>query len=171
MARTLPELADWRRSTRRFTGEHVDDEAVREILEIAAQAPSSWGGHPVEFIVVRDRGRLRELARCKAMGAGPLASSDVAIVPIVDARGLELWAADAAVVSTYLLLAAEHAGVGACWIHMQGRRGHTGMADDDIRALLGIPDHYEILNVVSLGMRSEPPVRRHVSPKVHTEVY
>ena len=69
--------------------------------------------------------------------------------------------------STYLLLAAEHVGVGACWIHMRGRRGHTRNADDDIRTLLGVPDHYGILNVVSLGVRRDPPEERHVDPVVH----
>ena len=167
MSKTLSELVDSRRSTRRFTGEHVSDEAIARILDIAAQAPSSWGGHPVEYIVVRDRATLRELARCKAMGAGPLAHGDAAIVPIVDTRSLELWVEDAAVASTYLLLAAEYVGVGACWIHMRGRRGHTRMADDDIRALLGVPGHYGILNVVSLGVRKDPPEGRHVDPVVH----
>ena len=171
MTKTLPELVRSRRSTRRFTGAHVGESALREILDIAAQAPSSWGGHPVEYIVVRDRATLRELARCKAMGAGPLAHGDVAIVPIVDTRNLELWVEDAAVASTYLLLAAEHVGVGACWIHMRGRRGHTRMADDDIRALLGVPGHYGILNVVSLGVRKDPPEQRHVRPVVHQGGY
>lgn len=96
---------------------------------------------------------------------------NASIVPIVDTRRLELWVEDAAVASTYLLLAAEHVGVGACWIHMRGRRGHTRMADDDIRALLGVPSHYCILNVVSLGVRKDPPEERHVAPIVHAEQY
>ena len=171
MAPSLPELVDRRRSTRRFTGEHVSDEEIERILDIAAQAPSSWGGHPVEYIVVRDQPTLRELARCKAMGAGPLAHGDAAIVPIVDTRNLELWVEDAAVASTYVLLAAEHVGVGACWIHMKDRRGHTRMADDDIRALLGVPDHYGILNVMSLGVRKDPPDVQHVAPVVHVGRY
>ena len=169
--KSLPELVDLRRSTRRFTGQHVSDEAIKAILGIAAQAPSSWGGHPVEYIVVRDCATLQQLARCKAMGAGPLSHGDAAIVPIIDTRNLELWIEDASVASAYILLAAEHVGVGACWIHMRGRRGHTGMANQDIRALLGIPDHYEILNVVSLGVRMDPPERCHVEPKVHVGRY
>jgi nitroreductase len=171
MAKTLDEIVLTRRSTRRFTGEHVSDAAIDEILDMAAQAPSSWGGHPVEFIVVRNRATLRELARCKAMGAGPVAYGDAAIVPIVDTRNLELWVEDAAVASTYVLLAAEHVGVGACWGHMRGRRGHTHMADEDIRDLLGIPAHYGILNVVSLGMRKDAPERRHTDAVVHRERY
>ena len=154
-------------STRQFSGEHISDETIRQIIEIASYAPSSWGGHPVEYIVIRDRKVMSELARCKAMGAGPLAYGDAAIVPIIDKRNLELWVEDAAVASTYILLAAEYCGVAACWIHMKDRRGHTKMAEDDIRDLLGIPEYYGILNAVSLGMTNQKPEERNLQATVH----
>lgn len=171
MDRTFPELVRNRRSVRKFSGEHIPDETIEKILDAAAYAPSSWGGHPVEFIVIRDKKTMAELARCKAMGAGPLAHGDAAIVPIIDKRNLELWVEDAAVASTYLLLAAEYYGVGACWIHMKDRQGHTRMAEDDIRALLGIPEYYGILNAVSLGVKAQPTSPRQLSPKIHFEGY
>jgi len=171
MEETFPELVKNRRSIRKFSGEHIPDDTIRKILEAAAYAPSSWGGHPVEFIVVRDKKIMSELARCKAMGAGPLACGDAAIVPIVDKRKLELWVEDAAVASTYILLAAEYYGVGACWIHMKDRRGHTNMAADDIRDLLGIPDYYGILNAVSLGMKVQPKEPHQLQPTIHFEGY
>ena len=158
-----------RRSTRQFSDESVSDETIQKILDMAAYAPSSWGGHPVEYIVVRDKTTMAELARCKQMGAGPLAYGEAAIVPIIDKRNLELWVEDAAVASTYVLLAAEYYGVGACWIHMKDRRGHTNMAEEDIRALLGIPDYYGILNAVSLGMPKKPSRPREISAIVHYE--
>ena len=167
----LLDLAKKRRSTRRFTGEHIPDETIQRILEIAAYAPSSWGGHPIEFIVIRERDTMLKLADCKKMGAGPLGYGDAAIVPIVDKRNLELWVEDAAVASTYILLAAEACGIGACWIHMKDRKGHTGMAEDDIRQLLGIPEYYGILNAVSLGIREKPAEKRDLIPAVHTEAY
>lgn len=167
----LLELVKSRRSTRKFSDEHLSDETIQHILNIAAYAPSSWGGHPVEYIVIRDKATMAELAKCKAMGAGPLAYGEAAIVPIVDKRNLELWVEDAAVASTYLLLAAEYYDVGACWIHMKDRKGHTGMAEDDIRALLGIPDYYGILNAVSLGMKKESPAERTIQAKVHYGKY
>ena len=167
----LFEIAKSRRSTRKFTEEHISDDTIKKILDIAAYAPSSWGGHPVEYVVIRDKTVMAELARCKAMGAGPLAYGDAAIVPIVDKRDLELWVEDAAVASTYILLAAEHLGVGACWIHMKDRRGHTNMAEDDIKALLGIPEYYGILNAVSLGMKREPSEPRDLEPTIHYEKY
>lgn len=167
----LLQLVKSRRSTRKFSDEHLSDEIIGKILDVAAYAPSSWGGHPVEYIVIRDKATMAELAKCKAMGAGPLAYGEAAIVPIIDKRNLELWVEDAAVASTYLLLAAEQYGVGACWIHMKDRKGHTGMAEDDIRALLGIPDYYGILNAVSLGMKKETPAERNLQATVHHEKY
>ena len=169
--KSLLELVKSRRSTRQFSTEHLSDEIIQKIIDIAAYAPSSWGGHPVEYIVIRDKATMAALAKCKAMGAGPLAYGEAAIVPIVDKRNLELWVEDASVASTYLLLAAEYYGVGACWIHMKDRKGHTNMAEDDIRALLGIPDHYGILNAVSLGMKKYPSEERKLQAKVHYGKY
>lgn len=171
MSGELTSIVKTRRSTREFSGERIPDETIRNIVDIAAYAPSSWGKHPVEFIVIRNRDTLRELARCKRMGAGPLAYGDAAIVPIIDRRNLELWVEDAAVASTYLLLAAEYYGVGACWIHMKDRRGHTGMAEDDIRALLGVPEHYGILNAVSLGIKKRASRANELEPQIHFERY
>ena len=165
------EIVKSRRSVRRFSGEHIPDEKINKILELAAYAPSSWGGHPIEFIVIRDKKTMSELARCKQMGAGPLAYGDAAIVPIIDKRNLELWVEDAAVASTYILLAAEYYGVAACWIHMKDRHGHTNMAEEDIRNLLGIPSYYGILNAVSLGMPKKPNEPRELSSKIHYEKY
>ncbi len=171
MKEQFPEIVKNRRSIRSFSGEHIPDETIKDILSLAAYAPSSWGGHPVEFIVIKDKETMSELARCKQMGAGPLAYGDAAIVPIVDKRKLELWVEDAAVASTYILLAAEYYGVAACWIHMKDRRGHTNMAEDDIRALLDIPDYYGILNAVSLGMTKKPNEPREIMAKIHYESF
>lgn len=171
MKESFPELVKNRRSTRKFTGEHIPDEVIQKIIETAAYAPSSWGGHPVEFIVIRDKGTMKKLAACKAMGAGPLAYSDAVIVPVTDTRNLELWVEDASVASTYLLLAAEYYGIGACWIHMKDRKGHTGMAEDDIRDLLHIPASYRILNAVSLGIMISHQPARNIQPVIHNESF
>ncbi|MDT8716955.1 nitroreductase family protein [Clostridium sp. 19966] len=124
-------------------------------MKIALLAPSSWGRHSVEFVIVEDKITIEKLARCKRMGAGPLKDASVAIVVIVDRSDCELWIEDGAVAATYLLLAAEELGVGACWIHMRGRDGQVGTAEEDIQELLGIPSNYGVLNVVALGHKGE----------------
>ena len=155
MANELFELARRRRSCRKYTGETIPDAVVDEILKIALLAPSSWGGHPIEFVVVRDKDMIKKIARCKRMGAPPLLQADVAIVVMANTSGLELWIEDAAVASTYILLAAEQFNVGACWIHIRDRAGQRFTADAEIRQLLGVPDNFSVLNVVALGGKGE----------------
>ena len=155
MGLDLFELARRRRSIRKFTGGPVSQEALDDILKVALLAPSSWGEHPVHFIVIRDRATLRALAACKSMGAAPLPDAEAAIVVTIDRRHCELWIEDGAVASAYILLAAEQAGVGACWIHMRDRRGQRLSSEEEIRALLDIPEGYAVLNVVALGEKGE----------------
>ena len=155
MTNELFELARRRRSCRRYSGEKISDEIISEILKVALLAPSSWGGHPIEFVVVRNKDMIKKIARCKRMGAGSLAQADVAIVVIANTSNLELWIEDAAVASTYILLAAEQFNVGACWIHIRNRAGQQTTADEEIRQLLNVPDNFSVLNVVALGGKAE----------------
>ena len=171
----LLEIAKSRRSCRNYTGEKISEEIINEILKIALLAPSSWGRHPVEFVVVRDKDMIKKIAHCKRMGAGPLPTADVAIVVMVDKSDCELWIEDAAVASTYILLAAEQFGVGACWIHIRDRAGQRATADEEIRQLLGVPNKYSVLNVVALGQKGENKSARTESDlkleNIHIEKY
>ena len=67
----------------------------------------------------------------------------------------EFWIEDGAVASAYILLAAEQYDVGACWVHIRNRMGKTKTSDEEIRALLNIPDKYAVLNLISLGGKGE----------------
>ena len=171
--KSLLSIVKSRYSTRQFTDEKIPDETIEKIIEIASYAPSSWGGHPVEFIIIRDKETLKKLGECKAMGAGPLPHSNVVIVPIIDVTNLELWKEDASVVSTYILLAAEYFGIGACWIHMDGRNGKFKSSSEEIKDLLGIPAKYKILNCVSLGIKKRESKIKEIDykQKVHREKY
>lgn len=97
MGLDLFELARKRRSIRKFSGGPVSQESLDEILRVALLAPSSWGEHPVHFIVVRDRATLRALAACKSMGAAPLPDAEAAIVVVIDQSHCELWIEDGVV--------------------------------------------------------------------------
>lgn len=149
------DLAARRRSIRTFTGEPVKDQDVDEILRAALLAPSSWGGHPVEFVVIKDKQKIKDIASCKAMGAGPLSFAEVAIVVLVNREKLELWIEDGAIASAYILLAAEERGIGACWIHIRDRMGKHKSADEEIRDILHVPEKYTVLNCVALGQKGE----------------
>ena len=151
----LMELAKSRRSIRRYADKEISRETLRRILHFAQYAPSSYGNHTTEFVVVDDKDTLRRLAACKRIGASSVAQSAATIVVITDtkAREGELWVEDASVTATYILLAAEAEGLGACWNQIHLRDGYSRSASDEIKELLGIPARYEVLCCVALGYK------------------
>lgn len=64
MDNKLFELAAKRRSVRKYTNEKIDDAVINEIMKVALTAPSSFGHQPVEFVVVRNKQTIREIAAC-----------------------------------------------------------------------------------------------------------
>lgn len=150
------ELALHRRSVRKYTDEPIPDAVIEEILQAALTAPSSMNRLPMEYIVVRDKTMLEQIAATRTMGATPLLG------------------ADAAIASTYILLAAEALGIGACWIHVRGSKSPHG-ATEEVRALLGVPDDYRVINMIALGHKAEerPPYEVDQLPmaKIHHEKF
>ena len=152
---SLRELALRRRSVRRYSDQPISRETLQAMLETALLAPTSWGREVVEFVVVEGRERLFELAQCKSIGAPSIAQAAAAVVVIADMSSAEFWIEDASVAATYLLLAAEEQGLGACWNHIRNRSGRRDAAQEEIKALLGIPARYAVLCMVSLGHKGE----------------
>ena len=155
----LLNLAEQRRSVRKYTSEAIDRETIDKILTVAALAPSSYGQNPVEFVVVEGREQLSKLAACKRIGAPSVRDAAAAVVVMADTSKGELWVEDASVAAGSLLLGAEQYGIGACWNQIHLRDGQHHSASDEIRQLLDIPDRYEVLCIVALGHKGEqkPP--------------
>ena len=158
MENRLLELTQRRRSVRRYKSTHIDDNIIIEILKVALTAPSSFGHQAVEFVVVRDPKVIRNLGACKTYGGSQINGSDAVIVTLVktvDKRQSEFWIEDGAIASAYILLAAEQYHIGACWVQIRNRMGQRKTSDEEIREILGIPDGYTVLNLVSLGEKGE----------------
>ena len=171
----LFELAAKRRSVRRYTNEHIDGTVINEIMKVALTAPASFGHQPVEFVIVRDKQRIRELAACKSLGGSQIIGADAVIVVMVKLDRGEFWIEDGAIASSYILLAAEQYDLGACWVHIRNRTGKRRSSDEEIRDLLKVPDEYAVLNLVALGGKGE---QKHgyteadlVKSKVHFEEF
>ena len=158
---SLLKIAETRRSTRQYTSEPIAPETISNILAIAMLAPSSYGQNPVEFVLVQDRAKLAELAACKRIGAPSVRASAASVVVMVDTSKGELWAEDGSVAATYILLAAEQYGIGACWNQIRLRDGKSKSASREICELLGAPPRFEVVCVVALGHpRSRLPPHR-----------
>lgn len=158
----LLKIAETRRSIRRYTSEPISPETISNILAIAMLAPSSYGQNPVEFVVVQDRDKLAKLADCKRIGAPSVRASVASVVVMVDTSKGELWPEDGSVAATYLLLAAEQYGIGACWNQIRLRDGRRKSASREICELLEVPERYEVVCVVALGHPKSrlPPHRK-----------
>ena len=151
----LFELAAKRRSVRRYTNEHIDDTVIDEIMKVALTAPASFGHQPVEFVIVRDKQRIKELAACKSLGGSQIIGADAVIVVMVKLDRGEFWIEDGAIASSYILLAAEQYDLGACGVHIRNRTGKYRSSDEEIRDLLNVPNGYAVLNLVALGGKGE----------------
>jgi nitroreductase len=57
------DLMKTRSSVRRFSERDITDADLRVILESARLSPSGGNGQPYNFIVIRDRERIAEIAR------------------------------------------------------------------------------------------------------------
>lgn len=155
MENRLFDLTIKRRSVRRYTEERIGDDVLDEIMKVALTAPCSFGHMPVEFVVVRDKKTIRDIASCKSLGGSQIIGSDVVIVVMVKLDRGEFWIEDGAIASSYILLAAEQYDVGACWVHIRNRQGKRKSSDEEIRDLLGVPEGFAVLNLIALGGKGE----------------
>ena len=147
MENQLFELARKRRSIRQYGNKRIDDDVIAEIMKVALTAPTSFGHHAVEFVVVREAEMIRKVGACKNFGGSQVNGADTVIVAIVktsDKRASEFWIEDGAIASAYLLLAIEQYDLGACWVHIRNRKGKLKSSDEEIRQLLNIPDGYTV---------------------------
>ncbi|MCD7837245.1 MAG: nitroreductase family protein [Lachnospiraceae bacterium] len=158
MDNRLLELTLRRRSVRRYKNTKVDDAVIEEIMKVALTAPTSFGHKAVEFVVIREPEMIRLVGECKSLGGSQINGADTVVVTMVktaDKRQSEFWIEDGAIASTYILLAAEQYGLGACWVHIRNRTGNRKTSDEEIRSLLKVPRGYTVLNLVAIGEKAE----------------
>ena len=129
-------LLENRRSIRRYTSERIDRQTLDYIMKAGAFAPSSYGQNPVEFIVVEDMEKLKDVARAKRIGAPSVRNAAAAIIVVADTSKGELWVEDSSVAAGYILLAAVQKGIGACWNQIRDRDGQRLSASDEIKEIL-----------------------------------
>ena len=137
---------------RKFTDESLTPEQVETLMRSALMSPSSKGKHAWHFVVVDDKAQLTALAHCKAGGADFLDGAPLAIVVVGDPAESDVWIEDASVAATVLLYQAEDLGLGACWVQVRSRYDGEGTpAEDNVRAICGIPDALQPVAIVAVG--------------------
>jgi nitroreductase/NAD-dependent dihydropyrimidine dehydrogenase PreA subunit len=163
-----------RRSVREFKDEPVGREVLEVLLDVTRRAPTATNSQTLHWIVVDGKEKVHELSR-ETMRA-PLPAGFNAEY---HAANLKLWESgydvvlrgaptlvvactpkdymwgkeDCAIALTFLELAAEARGLGACWAGFLTRIAAT---HDPLRQMLSVPDGYIVCGGLMLGKGKYP---------------
>src|SRR6202050_2514087 len=147
-----------RRNVRSFADRPIPAADLDRVLEAGRRSPSSQNWQPWDFILVTDRGQLRELAKVWR-GARHVAGAAATIVVIGPAADNEFHRAqfDLGQATMAMTLAAADLGIGSC---------HAGVTDLQLaRALLGSPADRDWAFLISLGYPADRPLAPIKNPK------
>ena len=145
-----------RRSIRRYEQKEIPRDVLDKILEAGRQAPSAANRQPWHFIVLTDSEIKKELSK----GVFGRFIKD-APVTVVGCAHRELIAGKWSIISTTIALqnmvvAAWAMGVGSCWI--------GDFTQEKVKKLLGIPERWDVVALVSFGYPAETPQPRKKKP-------
>lgn len=161
-------LISERYSVRSFMSEHLPQEAIDKILEAAHKAPTGCNYQTQRILVLNTDESLEKLRGCTRCHFG--APTAMLICHNRD----ESWRrpydgelsspVDAAIVTTYMMLAARNIGVGSCWV--------MHFNPSAIREAFDIPEKVEPTALLVLGYPSEEakPLDMHYKTRPLDEV-
>ena len=169
---SLLTLLKERRSVRRYRPDPVPDEMVEQLLEAGRWAPSASNRQPWTFIVVRDE-TVRQLVAQHAayyfVRWAHVEDAPLLIVLCGEARNRiyrPFLHEDVGLAGGQIMLQAKALGLGTCWIGGLDRKAIAGV--------LKVPDHLEIVGLLTVGFPAEeppPPPRKSLAEIVHYDVY
>lgn len=162
---TVEEAIRTLRAVRQFTDQPLSEDDVTAILNAGRRAQSSKNSQPWQFVAVRERATLQQLATTGTY-AGHLAGAALGVVLTAgEPGGYDLGQA-----TSYMMLAAWERGIGSCIA--------TIYEPDQARAILGIPADQDVHWALSFGYPAQeqatatPPRkggRRPLAELVHWE--
>jgi nitroreductase len=127
-------------AVRSYEDKPVPQDIVQRIVQAGRLTGSSMNGQPWQFIVVENRDTLRQLG--KLVRTEPyIAQAALAIVVAIEKT--EYAVSDASRAIQSVILTAWSDGVGSNWV------GFLGPAQ--VKPVLGIPDHLDVLAVLPFG--------------------
>ncbi|MBR3114073.1 MAG: nitroreductase family protein [Methanobrevibacter sp.] len=154
---TLIDIMLKRRSTRKFNDEPVTKEELEKILQAALLAPTSMNRKPCNFLVVERKETLVELSKCKNHGAELIANADKAIVVVADTMIADTWCEDSSIALTHMHLMATELNLGSCWVQIHLRDKDGVDAEEVLRDIVKIDDHYRIVGILAIGHSDDIP--------------
>ena len=158
-----------RRSIRKYTSKTVEDDKIEKILKAGFAAPSCGDQRISHFIVIRKSETLNKIAKIHTYGKMlKEASAAVAVCANLEEEVYEgFWVQDCAAAAENMLTEAEYLGLGAVWVGVHPKK----QIKKDINFILEIPEHVNVLSLISLGYPAEfkDASQRFLEDKIHHE--
>jgi nitroreductase len=145
-----------RQSVRKYKEDPIPEKALMRVLEAARLAPSGKNFQPWKFIIVKDKALKEKLAQASA-GQFFMAEAPIIIVGcgFPDncyahmGRYMKSWSVDVTIALEHLILQAQEEGLGTCWI--------GSFEEEEVKAILNIPEDVKVLALTPLGYPDEIP--------------
>jgi len=141
-----------RRSVRAYKSVEVEEEKVKRILEAARLSPSASNRQDWKFIVVRNMGTKKKLAKA-AFGQSFVGEAPVVIVACgtepktTMACGQPTHTVDVSIACAFMILEAYELGLGTCWV--------GAFNEGEVKKALEIPEPVRVVAVIPLGYPDE----------------
>jgi len=158
-----------RRSIRRYTGEPVSEEDLKLLLKAGFCAPSAHNKQPWQFVIVRNRDTLEEIARLHPY-AKMLPQAGCGIIVCGDTNRenhIGYLVEDCSAAIENILLAAHGLGLGAVWCGLYPVQERV----DAVAKLLNMPSDMIPIGLVVVGHGQDKgrEVDRFDEARVHYE--
>jgi nitroreductase len=143
-----------RRNVREYTSQLVSEADLNRIAEAGWRAPSAKNRQAWDFVIVTDKNQLQELSTVWR-GAGHIAGAATAIALVIpeppDERRRVTDQYDVGQATMAIMLAATDLGIGT---------GHSSVGEQDkARAILGVPEGYEVAYLLGVGYPADRPLK------------
>lgn len=146
-----------RRSVRRYAKKRVAEEVLSKVLEAGRQAPSADNVQPWHFIVLKDSSIREKMSRGRYNSfVKDSAFTIVGCGYVGDVDGRRWSTIDTTIALQNMVIAAWVQGVGSCWI--------GDFQEEEAKKLLGIPEDWKIVALVSFGYPTDQPRERQKKP-------
>ena len=153
-----------RTSIRTYQDRDVEGDKIDILMKAAMAAPTGKNTQPWEFVVVKDREILDQMAEGLPY-AKMLTTTRQAIVVCGDSIKSHYWYLDCSTAAQNILIAAQSLGLGAVWTAAYPYEDRMSVIKEAIK----LPDHILPLCVIPFGYPEAPqaPKKKYKASKVH----
>ena len=124
---------------------------IEDIIDCGRLAATANNLQPWEFVAVTEPATLRAIAGVATFGSF---IAQAAACVVVLCKDTKYYLEDGCNASQNILLAAQAHGLGGCWV-----AGDRKPYADRIRSMVGAPEGYKLISLLSIGHPAEKPVK------------